>query len=52
MVDHACQVAFKEEFGKAGDRLIVTAGVPFGTPGATNLLRIAYIGADGQSSTD
>ncbi|MFD1199709.1 pyruvate kinase [Brucella gallinifaecis] len=52
MVDHACQVAFKEQFGKAGDRLIVTAGVPFGTPGATNLLRIAYIGADGQSSTD
>jgi pyruvate kinase len=24
-----------------GDRLVVTAGVPFGTPGATNILRIA-----------
>jgi pyruvate kinase len=23
--------------------------VPLGTPGATNMLRIAYIGSDGQS---
>jgi pyruvate kinase len=29
--------------------VIITAGVPFGTPGATNLLRIAFIGADGQT---
>jgi pyruvate kinase len=26
--------------------VIVVAGVPLGTPGATNMLRIAYIGAD------
>ena len=26
---------------KSGDRIVVVAGVPFGTPGATNLLRIA-----------
>jgi len=26
---------------KTGDRIVVVAGVPFGTPGATNLLRIA-----------
>jgi pyruvate kinase len=31
-------------FGKPGDRIIITAGVPLGTPGATNMLRIAYIG--------
>ena len=29
---------------KPGDRLIVTAGVPFGTPGATNILRVAWVG--------
>jgi pyruvate kinase len=47
MVDRACRIAFDEGFGKAGDRVIVTAGVPLRTPGATNMLRIAYIGSDG-----
>lgn len=49
MVDRACRVAFTEGFAKPGERVIVTAGVPFGTPGATNMLRIAYIGSDGLS---
>ena len=48
MVDRACRIAFEENFGNAGDRIIITAGVPLGTPGATNMLRIAYIGADGK----
>ena len=48
MVDGACKVAFSEGFAKAGDRLIITAGIPFGTPGSTNILRIAYIASDGQ----
>jgi len=26
--------------------VIVVAGVPLGTPGATNMLRIAYVGQD------
>jgi hypothetical protein len=30
---------------KLGDKLIVTAGLPFGTPGATNMLRIVEIEA-------
>ena len=47
MVDRACRITFEENFGRAGDRIIITAGVPLGTPGATNMLRIAYIGADG-----
>ncbi len=46
MVDRACRIAFKEGFAKAGQRIIVVAGVPLGTPGATNMLRIAYVGAD------
>jgi pyruvate kinase len=49
MVDRACSIAFREGFAQPGQRLIITAGVPFGTPGATNLLRIAFIGPDGTS---
>ncbi len=46
MVDRACKVAFQEKFAKAGERVIISAGVPLGTPGATNMLRIAYVGSD------
>jgi pyruvate kinase len=49
MVDRACHAAVEEGIARPGDRIIVTAGVPFGTPGATNLLRIAFIGSDGHS---
>jgi pyruvate kinase len=48
MVDRACRIAHQEGFGRPGDRIIITAGVPLRTPGATNMLRIAYIGSDGQ----
>ena len=47
MVHRACFVAHEEKLAVAGDRIIVVAGVPLGTPGATNMLRIAFIGADG-----
>jgi pyruvate kinase len=43
MVQRAVRVARKEGMAKAGERLVITAGVPFGTPGATNILRIAYV---------
>jgi pyruvate kinase len=46
MVDRACRIAFKEAFAKSGQRVIVVAGVPLGTPGATNMLRIAYVGTE------
>jgi pyruvate kinase len=49
MVDRACRIAYAEGFARAGDRVIITAGVPLRTPGATNMLRIAYIGSDGLS---
>ena len=48
MVDRACRIASEQGFGKAGDRIIITAGVPLRTPGSTNMLRIAYLGADGK----
>lgn len=49
MVDRACRIVVSEGFGKPGDRIIISAGFPLGTPGATNMLRIAYIGSDGLS---
>jgi pyruvate kinase len=48
MVDIACRAAIAQSIGRAGDRLVITAGVPFGTPGATNVLRIAWIGKEHQ----
>ena len=47
MVDTACGVALGEAFAGPGDRIVITAGVPFGTPGSTNTLRIAWVGAEG-----
>jgi pyruvate kinase len=44
MVDRACRIAFQEGFARSGQRVVVTAGVPFGTPGATNVLRVAWVG--------
>jgi pyruvate kinase len=46
MVERACRVAFKEGFARAGQRVIIVAGVPLGTPGATNMVRIAFVGSD------
>ncbi len=46
MVERACRLAFRDGFAKAGQRVIVVAGVPLGTPGATNMLRIAFVGAE------
>jgi pyruvate kinase len=48
MVERACRLAFKEGFAKAGQRIIIVAGVPLGTPGATNMMRIAFVG-DGRA---
>src|SRR5690606_37608582 len=47
MIDHACAIAYDEGFARPGDRVAITAGVPLGTPGATNMLRIAFVAQDG-----
>jgi pyruvate kinase len=44
MVERAARIAFQEGFAKTGDRIVVTAGVPLRTPGATNMLRVAFVG--------
>jgi pyruvate kinase len=46
MVNRACRTAFRDGFARAGQRIIIVAGVPLGTPGATNMVRIAFVGAD------
>jgi pyruvate kinase len=43
MVDKACAIAVQYDFARTAKSLVITAGVPFGTPGATNVLRIAWI---------
>ena len=48
MVDKASRLVFQERFARSGQRIVITAGVPFGTPGATNVLHIAMVGSSGQ----
>ena len=43
MVDRACRVVKKFNIVPAGSQIIITAGVPFGRVGSTNLMRIATI---------
>lgn len=43
MVGKAIHAAKTEGFAEPGDPIVITAGVPFGTPGATNILRIAWV---------
>jgi pyruvate kinase len=43
MVQKAARLAHREGIAEPGQRIVVTAGVPFGTPGATNVLRIAWV---------
>jgi pyruvate kinase len=43
MVEKATRTALREGIAKANQSIVITAGVPFGTPGATNTLRIAWV---------
>ncbi|MDB5616312.1 pyruvate kinase [Tardiphaga sp.] len=43
MVERAGHIAFRDGFAKAGERVIIVAGVPLGTPGTTNMVRIAFV---------
>ena len=43
MVDRACKIVKKYNIVPAGSQIIITAGVPFGRVGSTNLMRIATI---------
>ena len=41
MTEVARATVRREGFGEAGQPIVISAGMPFGTPGTTNLLRIA-----------
>ena len=46
IIDKAIDIALKEDLVVEGERIVVTAGVPFGAPGSTNTLRIAWVKKD------
>ena len=46
MVANACSIVKKADLATTNDSIVITAGVPFGNAGATNLLRIAKITTD------
>ena len=43
MVAKGKRMALRHGFGEAGSKLIMVAGVPFGVPGATNLLHVVTL---------
>ena len=43
LIDQAGNIAKQHGYAKAGDYVTVTAGLPLGTPGSTNLLRIITV---------
>jgi pyruvate kinase len=43
MIQKATRIARREGFVDKGQRVVITAGIPFGTPGATNVLHIAWV---------
>jgi len=46
MTELACKTALHEGFAVPGDNVVIAAGVPFGQPGTTNMLRLAKVRAD------
>ncbi len=43
VIDEAIQIALEEELVVEGEKMVITAGVPFGAPGSTNTLRVAWV---------
>lgn len=46
MIGKGKRMALRHGFGEGGARLVVLAGVPFGTPGSTNLLHVVRLSGD------
>ncbi|AUX68174.1 pyruvate kinase [Porphyrobacter sp. HT-58-2] len=46
MIGKGKRMALRHGFSQGGAKLIVLAGVPFGTPGATNLLHVVTVSGD------
>jgi pyruvate kinase len=46
MIAKAKRMALRHAVATGGDRVIITAGVPFGTPGSTNVVHVARLVGD------
>ena len=46
MIGKARRMALRTRMATAGDKIIVLAGVPFGTPGSTNVIHVAHLRGD------
>jgi pyruvate kinase len=46
MVAKSKRMALRHHVAAGGDRMILMAGVPFGTPGATNVLHVVRLAGD------
>ena len=46
MIAKGKRMALRHGFGQAGSKLVALAGVPFGTPGSTNLLHVVTLSGD------
>jgi pyruvate kinase len=46
MVGKARRMALRHDMTQKGGKIVVLAGVPFGTPGSTNVLHVAAIRGD------
>lgn len=47
MVRKATSIAYEGGFVKPGDGVVITCGVPLGSPGATNMIRLAFVDEHG-----
>lgn len=46
MIGKARRMSLRQQIAHAGDKIIVVAGVPFGTPGSTNVIHVAHLRGD------
>ena len=46
MIAKGKRMALRHGFSAAGSKLIALAGVPFGTPGSTNLMHVVTVSGD------
>jgi len=46
MIAKAKRMALRHDLAQGGDKIIVLAGVPFGTPGSTNVIHVATLRGD------
>ena len=43
VTDHAIEHSLHYGIAEKGQRLVITAGIPFGTPGSTNIMRVSWV---------